>query len=111
MMKSFVHITLSIVLVYLSTLSTLSACCCTSLADNEQSIHVCHNESSHDVETSPCASQCHCEINSNNNLLSSLTPHTPSIANWHNISTVYRIPLYSHTINNIYRPPIFIKGA
>jgi hypothetical protein len=111
MMKSFVHIILSIILVYLSTLSTLSACCCINLADNEQTTHPCHNESSNSVETAPSASQCQCEQNSNNNLLSLLKPHTPSIANWHNISTAYRIPLYSHTTNSIYRPPIFIKGT
>ncbi len=108
MMKSFVHITLSIVLVYLSTLSTLCACCCISVVDNEQTIHSCHNESSNSVETAPSASQCQCEQSSNNNLLSLLKPHTPSIA--YNISTVYRVPLYSHTINSIYRPPIFVKG-
>jgi len=105
MLKPFIRIILSIMILYISTLSKVEACCCANIVPSQYAY--CHDESA-DSSHATQVLKCQCDQQTSNTLADINNPTVLLTTKHFSLMLTADNTLRSQTHSTIYRPPIFI---
>lgn len=105
MLKLFIRITLSTMILYISTLSKVEACCCANIVPSQYTY--CHDGSADNTDAVQIV-KCQCDQQTSNTLADLSNPSVLLTTKHFSLMLAADNTLRSQTHNTIYRPPIFI---